>query len=154
LLYNETGTSLRAVNSLAQYPQVFSASDSEAIALINELQQLKIKHNAERIVRIAKLSNGQIIFLERGKGGEGGSGLQHILENHQKSFKKCGIEAEQIADAVMLALTMGKFVGYQPTRSPTPRSIYEVNFNEIIQYIAITVGDNGYIVGANPTSKP
>lgn len=139
---------------MTQVPQIFSILDPEAIELIAELQQLNIKHNPDRIVRIAKLSNGKIIFLEQGRKGERGSGLEHILENHQNNFTKRGIEPEQIADAIMLTLTNGKIIGYQPTRSPTPRAIYEVNFNGIIQYIAITIGDNGYIVGANPASKP
>ena len=34
------------------------------------------------------------------------------------------------------------------------RVIYEVNFNGKTHYIALTVSDNGYIVGANPRTSP
>lgn len=53
----------------------------------------------------------------------------------------------------MAAVTKGIFRGYQGTIEPR-REIYEVIFNGQTQYIAVTVGDNGYIVGANPASLP
>lgn len=59
----------------------------------------------------------------------------------------------EIPDAVMAAVTRGKFLDYQRTIEPR-RAIYEVIFNGQTQYIAVTVSDNGYIVGANPASLP
>ncbi|TRV06213.1 MAG: hypothetical protein EWV41_14620 [Microcystis wesenbergii Mw_MB_S_20031200_S109] len=50
--------------------------------LIAELEQAAIKHTPENILRITKYPRGKIVFLETGKGGERGSGLLHILENH------------------------------------------------------------------------
>ena len=43
--------------------------------LIAEQKKDKIKHNPANIVKIAKQKTG--------KGGERGSGLQHILDNHR-----------------------------------------------------------------------
>ncbi len=50
----------------------------------------------------------------------------------------------------MTAVTEGKIVGYQGRG--TGRPIYEIEYNGKLQRVAVTVGDNGYIVGANPVS--
>lgn len=50
----------------------------------------------------------------------------------------------------MTAVTTGTFLMYQGTVQP--RHVYEVIFNGQRQYIAVSVSDNGYIVGANPAS--
>jgi hypothetical protein len=49
----------------------------------------------------------------------------------------------------MKAITEGKTRGTQGKS----RTIYEVEFNEIIHYISIEISNNGYIVGANPTPQ-
>ncbi|WP_242054988.1 hypothetical protein [Nostoc flagelliforme] len=104
-------------------------------------------------MRIAKQADGKIVFLEEGKAGRTGSGLSHILKEHQDDFARRGISQNEIPDAVMAAVTRGKFLGYQGTIEPR-RKIYQVIFNGQTQYIAVSVGDNGYIVGANPASLP
>lgn len=124
-------------------------SDPQKAALIAELSQAGIKHNPEKIVLIAKQPEGKIVFLEEGNSE---SGLQHILEEHYLQFAQQGIELDQIPDAVITALTQGKIIGYQGKRKT--RTIYEVTFNGKTQYIAVTVSNNGYIVGANPRNSP
>lgn len=114
-------------------------------ALLQELTLAGIKHSPEKILRITKLTNGKIVFLET---GDTRSGLQHILKNHQNQFQEKGISATEIPDLIIVALTHGTIVAYQSGNRP----IYEVEFNGIIQAIAITVGENGYIVCANPRS--
>jgi hypothetical protein len=47
---------------------------------------------------------------------------------------------------VKKTLTEGTRVGTQGTGRP----IYEVTFNGKVQRLAISVGDNGYVIGANP----
>lgn len=113
--------------------------------LITELQVLGIKHNADEIIKIGKNSAGKIIFLES---GDLNSGLQHILHNHQDQFSDLGIAEDRVADAVILAVLEGKTVGYQTANRP----VYRLTFNSQICYIAVTVGNNGYIVCANPRS--
>jgi hypothetical protein len=50
-----------------------------------------------------------------------------------------------VADYVLTAVTKGKVVGMQRTRP-----IYEFQWNGATHRLAVTVGDNGFIVGANP----
>ena len=76
----------------------------------------------------------------------------NIYLNIQKNLLMKGIELDEIPDAVIAAITQGKIVGYQGRKKT--RAIYEVNFNGKTQYIAITVSNNGYIVGANPRTTP
>ncbi|MCM0590018.1 MAG: hypothetical protein ACSI46_27265 [Gloeotrichia echinulata DVL01] len=127
--------------------------NNDKAALLAALCQAGIKHSPEKVVRIAKQDDGKIIFLEEGKAGRRGSGLAHILEQHREDFARRGISENEIPDAVIAAVTEGTFLGYQGTIEP-PREIYQIIFNGKTQYIAVTVGDNGYIVGANPASLP
>ncbi|WP_353931455.1 hypothetical protein WJM97_02370 [Okeanomitos corallinicola TIOX110] len=126
-------------------------NNDEKSALIAQLGD--VKHTPEKIVKIAKQADGKIVFLEEGKPGRKGSGLLHILERHKEDFAKRGISEDEIADVVIIAVTNGIFLGYQGTVEPR-REIYEVKFKGKKHYIAVTVGDNGYIVGANPASLP
>lgn len=123
--------------------------NDDKAALLAALSQAGIKHSPEKIVRIAKQGDGKIVFLEEGNTE---AGLQHILEEHSSEFLNQGIELEQIPDVIIAAVTQGRVIGYQGRRKT--RTVYEVSFNEKTQYIAVTVGDNGYIVGANPRTSP
>jgi len=125
----------------------------DRLALLAELTEAGINHTPDKIVKIAKQANGKIVFLEEGKVTKRASGLAHILKEHKDDFARRGISEEEIPDAVIAAVTSGTFLGYQGTAEP-PREIYEVIFNGKKQLIAVTVGDNGYIVGANPASLP
>jgi hypothetical protein len=125
-------------------------NNDEKSALLAELAQLgDIKHNPAKIVRIAKQADGKIVFLEEGNTE---AGLQHILEKHSLEFAEQGITQNQIPDIVIKAVTEGKAIRYQNKKQT--RTIYEVNFNSKTHYIAVTVSDNGYIVGANPRTYP
>ena len=115
--------------------------------LIAELKKAGIKHTPENIIRITQNPSGKIVFLETGKGGERGSGLLHILENHREDFLNRGITEEQIPDLIIRAISEGTIIGIQG-RS---RLIYQVEINEIIQYVSLEISYNGYIVSANPT---
>ena len=115
--------------------------------LIAELKQTGVKHTPEEILRIARLPNGKIGFLETGNAS---SGLQHILENHKDEFAEKGIYEADVTDAVFLAVIQQTIVDYQKPNRP----IYQITFNGKTQLIAVTVGSNGYIVCANPRSTP
>ncbi|TRV45276.1 MAG: hypothetical protein EWV53_21440 [Microcystis panniformis Mp_MB_F_20051200_S9] len=115
--------------------------------LIAELKKAGIKHTPENIIRITQDPKGKIIFLETGKGGDKGSGLLHILENHQEDFLKRGITEAQIPDLIVTAISEGTIIGIQGKS----RIIYQVEINEMIQYISLEISPNGYIVSANPT---
>ena len=116
-------------------------------SLVDQLQKEGIKHNPDNILRIGQVSNGRIVFLETGNNT---AGLQHIVKAHGSDFTNRGILIEQIPDLVMKALSDNNIIGFQGANRP----IYETIFNGTKQLIAITVGNNGYIVGANPASLP
>jgi filamentous hemagglutinin len=116
--------------------------------LIAQLRASGVKHNPDDILRIARLSEGKIVFLELGNDI---SGWQHIRKAHANDFANRGIPEDMIIDAIMSAVTSGIVIGTQGTKGK--RDVYEIEFNGVVQYISITVGENGYIVGANPTKK-
>ena len=62
-----------------------------------------------------------------------------------------GVSEAQISNVVMRAVTQRRVVGYQGTG--TGRPIYEISINGQPRRIAVTVGSNGYIVGANPAGR-
>ena len=123
--------------------------ESDRENLIRELRQNGVKHNPENIIRIVKLPNSTIVFLEI---GDNESGLQHIIKEHSQNFISQGILVEEIPDLIIITLTTGKFIGYQGRKKT--RIIYEVVFKGKTYYIAVTVSSNGYIVGANPRHYP
>ena len=113
--------------------------------LLDELANSGVKYNPEDIVAITKTADGKLVWLENGTDT---AGLNHIITEHADDFLNKGITQEQIPDYVMNALENGKIVGYQGRG--TGRPIYEFTYNGEIHKVAITVGNNGFIVGANP----
>ena len=116
--------------------------------LIAQLRGAGVKHNPDDILRIARLPDGKIVFLEIGNDG---SGWQHIWKDHANDFANREIPEDMIIDAIISAVTRGIIIGTQGTKRK--RDVYEIDFNGSVQYISISVGENGYIVGANPTRK-
>lgn len=125
-------------------PKQFSEDEEELIA---ELQANGVKFTRQNIVRVVRLSDGRIVFLEKGNQY---SGLQHILEGHAGDFANRGISEDEIPDVIMQALQQGNIVGIDDRNSGG--TMYEVTINGTSQYIKIVVGSNGYIVTAYPWS--
>jgi hypothetical protein len=111
--------------------------------LLRELAAQGIKHTPENVMAIERIG-GRIVFLEAGNAR---AGLTHIIERHGADFARRGISRAQLPKALMTALSEGRVVGQQGTRP-----IYEFVFHGKTQRVAITVGDNGFIVGANPAA--
>jgi filamentous hemagglutinin len=130
-------------------PQTVTNSALVDPAVVANLQASGVKITPQNVVATGKNAAGQTVFLETGNSA---SGLTHIVQEHAADFAKIGIPESQIPETVTKAVTEGKFVGYQG--AGTGRPIYEVTINGKTQRIAVTVGDNGYIVGANPASSP
>lgn len=59
-----------------------------------------------------------------------------------------GLSEAYIPGVAMKAASQGRLVGCQGSGSGRP--IYELNINGQPQRIAVAVGDNGFVVGANP----
>jgi uncharacterized protein YukE len=110
--------------------------------LLDELKAAGIKHNPDDILHIGRDRLGKIIFLETGNAR---AGLTHIINRHVDDFGRVGVAEDKIGTLVFAAVTDGAVVGAQRTRP-----IYEVVFEGRVYRIAVSVGDNGFIVGANP----
>ncbi|MBQ3424530.1 MAG: hypothetical protein IJH38_04950 [Clostridia bacterium] len=102
------------------------------------------------MIGITRDLNGEIVWLESGESGNGASGLKHILKEHESNFNEVGIPTDMIADFVLTAVSKGEIIGYQGKGKSRP--IYRLIYNGREYKVAITVGSNGYIVGANPRS--
>jgi outer membrane biosynthesis protein TonB len=118
--------------------------------LMAELAASGEKYTADAVVMVTKTPEGKLVWLETGSSS---SGLGHILEQHATQFAEKGVPAGEIPDYLQAALSDGKVVGYQRKRIP-PRAVYEFTWKGETHQVAISVGDNGFIVGANPKSKP
>lgn len=114
-------------------------------ALMAELRLSGVKHSADDIVAIGRNAAGRVVFLEKGTLS---AGLRHIVSRHGDDFARAGIKAEDIPDVVTGAVARGKVVGMQGTRP-----VYEVVHNGTVHRIAVSVGDNGFVVGANPAGR-
>ncbi|ARM71975.1 hypothetical protein LMxysn_0340 [Listeria monocytogenes] len=116
--------------------------------LIAKLEKDGVKISKEDVIRIKELPDDKkIVWLEKGNPS---AGFEHILIEHGEQFAKQGISKSELPDFLMTALEKGKVVGYQGKGKGRP--IYEVIYNGKKHRVAITVGKNGFIVGANPVS--
>ncbi|WP_197007066.1 LamG domain-containing protein [Longispora fulva] len=135
--------------ALAELDALRAASKARIIAaLFAELTANGVKFSAENIVAIGRNLEGKIVFLETGSSR---AGLTHILEEHEADFARVGIPRDEVANFVLRACTEGKLVGYQDPKQT--RGIYEYMYKGLTYRVAVTVGDNGFIVGANPTGS-
>jgi len=118
-------------------------------AHLAEMAANGVKFSPEALLATGRSSStGQVIFLETGNAR---AGLQHIVDRHGADFAKIGVPEAQIPEVVMRAASEGKLVGYQGAGQG--RGIYEILLHQQNQRIAVTVGNNGFIVGANPAGR-
>ena len=127
---------------------LFSGTSGEGKALINEVIANGDKISPNKVVMITRNPTGKIVWLETGNNR---SGLKHIIDKHGKEFNGRGISNNDIPNYVLEAVHQGNIVGTQGKRDP--RTIYEFIYNGQKQRIAVQVGSNGYIVGANLRSN-
>lgn len=115
---------------------------------VQSLQSQGIKVTSENVVLTGRDARGNITFLETGNSK---AGLQHIVSRHADDFNKIGVATSDIPAFVMKTIEKGVVVGYQG--KGTGRPIYQTEVNGQKRNIAISVGNNGFVVGANPTSS-
>jgi len=130
----------------------FSGTKGEGAALLSQLEARGEKFNKADVVAITRDSSGSIVWLEKGHLGDRPSGLAHIIDAHGADFARQNISDAEIPQYVMTAIKHGTIVGYQGRGQGRP--IYEFTYDGVTRRIAITIGSNGYIVGANPKSVP
>ena len=128
----------------------FSGTKGEGAGLISKLDSRKEKYNKEDVVAITTDSNGKIVWLEKGHLGDKASGLAHIIDKHGADFERHGISISEIPQYLMIAVRYGTIIGYQGRDIGRP--IYQFKYEGVTRWVAITIGSNGYIVGANPRS--
>ena len=116
--------------------------NAQQTKLVGELTANGIKFNPNNVVAITKTADGKIVWLETGNTK---AGLNHIIERHGQEFLKKGISEPEIPNYLMTAVKNGQIVGMQRTRP-----IYEFTYNGTKHRVAIDIGNNGFIVGANP----
>ncbi len=133
---------------------------TDKIDLILELASTSEKVTWSNVLAIERMPD-KIVWLEEGlddaqalaKYGEGasGRGFRHILEEHASHFTKpkYGIAEEDIKDFIMEAIRQGNYIPEARGNRPA----YRVNFKGKDYVVGITVGDDGFIVGANPLSS-
>ena len=117
-------------------------------ALIAEVQARGDKISPDKVLGITRDLSGQIVWLEKGHIDGKPSGLAHIMHDHEFDFKTKGIASNEIPSFVLTTVAKGKIIGYQGRG--TGRAIYEIIYKGVKHQIAVSVGSNGYIVGANP----
>lgn len=118
-------------------------------ALIAEVQARGDKISPDEVLGITRDLSGQIVWLEKGHLSGRPSGLANIMHDHEVDFKTKGIASNEIPSFVLTTVAKGKIIGYQGRG--TGRAIYEIIYKGVKHQIAVSVGSNGYIVGANPT---
>lgn len=113
-------------------------------SLIDDLIAGGTKITPENVVDIRKLPDGRTVWLETGNSN---AGLRHIVGEHGSEFAQRGIPEAEIPEVLFAALQRNNVVGYQGRG--TGRPIYEFDYRGQTHRLAITVGSNGYVVGAN-----
>jgi len=96
-----------------------------------------------------KLKNNNVIYERKDQSGKRiyvtNIGLNHVKEEHIKEFVQREISVNDIAKFLVDATIDGTIVGIQGRNRP----IYKYSYNGKIYYIAISVSQKGFIVGAN-----
>jgi hypothetical protein len=131
------------------------ASGPEKARLIEELQASGTKVDPESVVRIGVDPNGRTVWLEQGGVNpktQRSSGLQHVMEEHGNQFVQHGVAAADVPELVQRAVTEGRYTGYSQGKRIPGRPIFEIEFGGQTHYVAVSVGNNGYIVGAGMRS--
>jgi hypothetical protein len=120
--------------------------------LVNEVKAAGLKIDEDSVLQIGRDPNGKIVWLEEGginprTGNE--VGLRHIVNQHGDEFEKAGIPRGEVGEFVHRAVTEGKYTGYYQGSHAPGRPIFELEYNGTTHYVAVQIGDNGYVVGAD-----
>ncbi|KAF8961092.1 hypothetical protein BDZ97DRAFT_1830250 [Flammula alnicola] len=124
-------------------------------ALVKDAQKKGVKMDAASLMNIWKISHiiegvaTDILFLEEGNEK---AGMKHIWGRHSKEFTQKGISEGEIPHLMEQATTGGSPVAFQGKNKGRP--IFKTSHNGQALFVAISIGSNGFVVGANPCSKP
>ncbi len=112
--------------------------------LLDRLKDAGVKFNRADTLWVIEYAKPGVplAWLEKGTVN---AGLTHIMFRHAGEFAEAGVRIEDVPALVKAALTQGTRVGTQGAGRP----ILEVVFQGRTQRVAVSVGDNGYVIGAN-----
>ncbi|MDQ3405843.1 MAG: hypothetical protein M3548_21020 [Actinomycetota bacterium] len=114
--------------------------------LVAQVQRRGDKISPEKMVRISKDTTGKLVWLEL---GDENAGLTHLHgDKRLAEFERAGIGKDEIVDVVFSALERKTPIGV----TGRDRPVYEIVRRGQLMRIAVSVGSNGFIVGANPVS--
>ncbi|MCD8307003.1 MAG: hypothetical protein LUD51_02045 [Clostridia bacterium] len=132
-------------------PLYYTKDNPKGQELINEVKEKGFKISEDKILGITRNpATNQVVWLEDSS-LKAKAGFGHIQSRHLTDFILSGIGADEIIDAIFTAITKGTITGYEHKSDPKHiRPVYEYIFNGETHSMAITISDNGYIVGANP----
>ncbi len=120
--------------------------------LIQNVIEQGLKISPDKVLDIGRMQDGKIVWIEEGKLTDKPSGLAHILEKHSKEFSSLGIPKNEVPKFVIDVITKGSKVGIQGNHKE-PRDVFEYNHKGKMIYLAVSISSNGYVVGANFTTK-
>ena len=136
--------------SLGQPPRTLGSQLAQPVAperagaLIAELVSSGVKITPADVIKIERMPDGRVVFLEQGNEA---AGLRHVIGRHAEEFARAGISQSSIPNFLFTALRNGKIVGQQNSNGSRP--IYEFKYGGRLYRVGITVGSNGFLVGAN-----
>ncbi len=142
IAYAAFRTASKAARAVGGVDDVLNLKPKE---LMRELANSGEKVSVDAVVAVTRTADGKLVWLETGTEG---AGLKHIISRHASQFADKGISAEDIPEFLFTALKSGRVIGKQNTRD-----VFEVEFHGVIQRVSISIGSNGFIVGANPVSN-
>lgn len=136
------GMGLRIANAVAERARI--ARGTLDAKLVDKLKDAGVKFDRANTIWVIEYAKPgvPVAWLEKGTVN---AGLTHIMFRHAGEFANAGIRVEDIPAVVKTALTQGTRVGTQGAGRP----IFEVTFNGKVHRVAVSVGDNGYVIGAN-----
>lgn len=134
----------------SRIPPIKSRLSRYQRGLILQVKAKGYRISSGKVLAIGRRKDGKIIWIETGNDS---TGLQHIIQAHGHEFTSHGISLDSIPSYVLRVALRGKVVGYMKTSNPLPREVYRVRINGKVKYVAISVSDNGYIVGAQFVEK-
>ena len=113
---------------------------------IKKIENFGIQFNRDDVIFVAKAKEGKLVWLEKGNDS---AGLKHIVKEHGKQFVDADISIDKTPQILIETLNIGEYVGIQGK----DRKVYKVDIEGSNIFIAISIIDNGFIVGANITTK-
>ena len=117
--------------------------------LLAELTANGVRHTPGNVIAIGRDWQNRVVWLET---GDSRSGFTHI-QRHSDEFAANGIAAEDIPALLMEILLKGRIIGHTRADRPeqeTRRPVFAWGRNDEVGHYAVTVGNNGYVVGAHP----